>query len=94
MDKYTFTSVVGALSEAAALAWLKVKYPWYTWSLTKNFSTEDMFGIDVVGVCWTGKIRLIQVKSRDRNAFYYNPWIEILIVPQDDEELYLREVSI
>ena len=83
-DQHLNSSIKGAMSEAVAVVWLRKMYPWYDWILTANNSIEDKKGIDVIGTCWTGKTKHIQVKSSERDDYDYGD-IPVLVIPQDED---------
>ena len=86
MDNYTFQCVKGMISEVAALRWLQKNIPHYDWSITDKFSSDDMEGIDIIGICWTGNVRNIQVKSSNHAWLKEEYKAEVLIVPQGENE--------
>lgn len=82
--------VVGVISERAALAWLKRKFPGRIWGPTDRFSREDLSGVDIIGASAVEKpvYRYVQIKSSERYLKAYSEEIEVLIIPQDDREPY------
>lgn len=80
--------ITGVISERAAIIWLRSRFSAWSWTATTRFSNEDLAGVDIIGSQQGAEPRYIQVKSSERYLKSYDPDVEVLIIPQDDDGPY------